>query len=49
MTREVMLAEIRLGFDDTPARDTVSRLAFEHTTEQVSGDKLSGARVKVTW
>lgn len=47
VTREVMLAEIRLRFDDAAARDAVGGVTLKHTSEQISRDELGIARVEV--
>jgi hypothetical protein len=47
MTRAVVLAEVRLGLDDTPARDPVVVVALEDTPEKVAGDELGLTRIEL--
>src|SRR5207237_4527929 len=49
VARQIVLAEVRLRFDDAAAGDTITRPTLEYRTEQVTGDELCSASVELTW
>jgi hypothetical protein len=44
MTREIVLADVRLGLDDTTAGDPLPRMALEDATKQFPRDDFGIAR-----
>src|SRR6185503_11006839 len=40
VTRQIVLAQIRFGFDDAAACHTLGRCALEHRAEKISGNQL---------